>query len=347
MLFSPRMPIKQLVASSQRMSMGLLAGVDIRKICDIEVRSTRGLSAQGRLRTISETVNQGGSLSDGLAATGDYFPPLFREMVGVGEQSGRLGEVLRQLSGHYQNQLSLRRVFLGMIAWPAIELTLALCVVGFLIWVMGIINGSNNKSPIDPLGMGLIGNDGLVKYVAFIATVGIVVALLVRAMSRGMLWTRPLQRLLLRLPKIGPALQAVALARLTWVLSQTMNTTMEVRKSLRLALQSTRNAWYIDRIEPMNAEISKGSSIYEAFIEAGGFPQDFLATLYAGEQSGSLAETMAHMANGYQEQARASLRIMATFAGLAVWVIVAAIIIFAIFRLAMFYIGSINAALNG
>ena len=70
-------------------------------------------------------VNQGGTLSAGLTATGDFFPPLFREMVLVGEQSGHLGEVLKQLANHYQNQLTLRRNFLASITWPAIELFLA------------------------------------------------------------------------------------------------------------------------------------------------------------------------------------------------------------------------------
>ena len=90
----------------------------------------------------------------------------------MGEQSGHLGEVLKQLADHYQNQLTLRRNFLASITWPAIELFLAIAIVGFLIWIMGVINGSNPQ-PIDPLGLGLIGNDGLVKYAAFVAIVGV------------------------------------------------------------------------------------------------------------------------------------------------------------------------------
>ena len=214
MLFSPRMSLKQLAAFSQRASMCLLAGIDERTICDREVKNARGFAARRHLTTVSQMVNQGGTLSEGLAATGDFFPPLFREMVQVGEQSGHLGEVLKQLANHYENQITLRRNFLASITWPAIELFLAIAIVGFLIWIMGIINGPNHKQPIDPLGLGLIGNDGLVKYAAFVIIVGIALALVIRAVVRGVLWTRPLQRFMLRIPKIGPALQTVALARL-------------------------------------------------------------------------------------------------------------------------------------
>ena len=167
---------------------------------------------------------------------------------------------------------------------------------------------------------------------------------MIRAVARGMLWTRPLQRFVLRIPKIGPALQAVAVARLAWVMSQTMNTGMDLRRALKLSLQSTRNARYLDRIERIDAEIARGNSIYEAFRRAGGFPADFLELVHAGEESGNLVESMAHAANLYQDQARAALTVLATVGGFAVWAAVAAIIIFLIFRLAMFYIGALSGA---
>ncbi len=288
-------------------------------------------------------VNRGGSLSEGLDATGDFFPPLFHEMVRVGEQSGHLGEVLKQLANHYQNQLALRRNFLASIAWPAIELFLAVLIVGFLILVMGFINDMN-RAHLDPLGLGLTGVDGLAKYATFVAIVAATLAFVIRAMTRGLLWMRPLQRFVLRIPTIGPALQTLALARLAWVMSETMNTSMDVRRSLKLSLQSTRNAWYIDRIERIDAEIARGNSIYEAFCAAGGFPADFLESLHVGEQSGSLVESMARVSSLYQDQARAALNVLATVGGFAVWVGVAAIIIFVIFRLAMFYIGALSGA---
>jgi len=343
MLFSPRMSLKQLAAFSKRTSISLLAGIDERTICAREVNNASGFTARRHLATISQTVNDGGTLSEGLAATGDFFPPLFREMVHVGEQSGHLGEVLRQLADHYQNQIAMRRNFLASITWPAIELFLALVIVGFMIWIMGFINDTNN-SHLDPLGLGLVGNRGLAIYVAVVIFIGIALAVLVRAVTRGMLWTRPLQRFILGIPRVGPAFQTLALARLAWVMSQTMNTSMELRRAMKLSLQSTRNSWYVDRIERIDAQIAAGNSIYDAFCAAGGFPPDFLQSVYVGEQSGNLVESMAHLSNLYQDEARAALNVLASVGGYAVWILVAAIIIFFIFRLAAFYLGALNAA---
>jgi hypothetical protein len=53
---------------------------------------------------------------------------------------------------------------------------------------------------------------------------------------------------------------------------------------------------------------------------------------------------MAHLSGVYQDEALAALGVLATVAGFAVWVGVAAIIIFLIFRLAAFYLGVLNGA---
>ncbi len=88
---------------------------------------------------ISDAVNQGESLSDALAPTGDYFPTIFREMAEVGEQTGHLDSVFAQLADHYEAQVKMRRTFYAAIAWPVIQLVLSLGVIGLAIWLMGVL----------------------------------------------------------------------------------------------------------------------------------------------------------------------------------------------------------------
>jgi len=97
-------------------------------------------------------VGRGDSLSNALAGSGQLFPPLFLEMVGVGEQTGTLGRVFRRLSDHYRHQQQMQRSFLKAITWPMIELTFSIFIIGAMIWVMGVIAQRNNGQPIDILG---------------------------------------------------------------------------------------------------------------------------------------------------------------------------------------------------
>jgi type IV pilus assembly protein PilC len=344
MLFSPRVPLKTLAALCRRLSIALVAGIDMRTVWAREAEQARGRTLQRHLADISQAVNQGESLSATIAATGDFFPPLFRELTEVGEQSGHQGEVFAQLADHYQGQVAMRRAFLAAIAWPMLQLAVAVFVVGLLIWVVDFISEMTGAT-VDILGFGLVGNRGLAIYLAIVATAGVLLLLLIRLVSRGLVNMRPLQRIAVRLPAIGPALQSIALARLAWSMHLTMNAGMEVRKALRLSLRSTRTARYTDQIEPIEARISGGTSIYEAFNASGCFPPDFLDALHVGEESGKLVESMAGLSRQYQDHARAALATLTVFAGFAVWAMVALLIIALIFRIFMFYLGAINDAM--
>ncbi len=293
------------------------------------------------LTVISRAINQGESLSDALAATGEFFPVLFREMVKVGEQSGRLESVFAQLAEHYQERIQLRRQFLAVITWPLIELAAAVGAIGFLIWIMGVIREVTHSN-LDPLGFGLYGNRGLAIYLAFIIAMGAIIWVTISAIGRGLAWTRPIQRALMKIPLLGNALETLALGRLAWSLNVTLQSGMEIRRALRLSLASTNNARYTDQINVIDDEIERGNSIYEAFTEAGCFPADFLDATAVGEQTGKLDESMDVLSRQYQDQARFALKTLNTVAAFLVWMIIAAIIIIMIFRLAFFYLGEIN-----
>jgi type II secretory pathway component PulF len=159
-------------------------------------------------------------------------------------------------------------------------------------------------------------------------------------------WTRPIQRAVLRIPWLGTCLQTLALSRMAWSLHVTMETGMDLRQIMSLSLASTHNARYTDHTEEIITQIVRGNEVYEALEEAGVFPRDFLDAFEVGERSGRLPESMAHLSQQYQDQARRSLAALTVVAGFGVWALVAALIILMIFRLAFFYINTINDALK-
>lgn len=346
MFFSTRISIKELAGLCHRLATSIEAGIDIRAIWQREASGSARASLRSRFKSINQDVAAGRSLADAIGATGDFFPPLFHELVDVGEQSGRMADVFAQLHHHYLDQTKRRRIFLAAIAWPMLQLAIAIFLVGFLIWVLGVI-GKSTGTTFDILGFGLVGTRGLAVYAAFISGVGIVGLLLGRAISRGLLWTQPIQRLALKIPVLGKALETLALARLAWALHLTMNTGMDVRRAVRLSLRTARNARYTDLLKPIDRWVSDGSSLHEAFANTGAFPHEFLDVLDVGEQSGKLVESMDHLASQYRDRAKTALATLTMLAGFAVWCMVAVLIIALIFRFfILFYLNPIYDALN-
>lgn len=345
MLFS-RIGNRELAGLCRRLSTALEAGIDARKAWQREATGGGSSGLRSRLEQVSEAVARGSSVSDAVARTGEYFPPLFREMIDVGEETGNLAEVLRQLAEHYDHQLKLKRIFLAAIAWPLIQLVAALGVVGLLILVMGVMPRGTDGEPIDLLGFGLVGFPGLIIYLLVIGVLASAGVALAVAMQRGLFWTRPLQRAMMNVPVLGGALQTIALSRLAWALHLTMETSLDLRRSLTLSLRSTRNARYTDDCEQVVAAVAGGEEICDALARTGAYPREFIDSLEVGERSGRLPETMAKLAEQYQDQARRALGVLTAVAGFAVWGLVALLIIALIFRLAMFYVNTIYDAID-
>lgn len=342
MWYSPRIATKELAGLCRRLSMSLEAGIDLRTVVAREQERARSGALRGHLRQISEALNHGTSFPDALRHTDDYFPALFRNLVDVGDHTGHLGEACRQLAEHYEHQIRMQRVFLGAIAWPVLQLTAAIFIVGFLIWILGIVGDGK----VDILGWGLVGNSGLAIYCLIVGTIVAVVALGIFALQRGVAWTRPVQRLILRVPVVGKALETLALSRLAWTLHLTLQAGMEIRRAVRLSLETTQNARYLDQIPQVEQSIREGNSLFDTFLETEAYPPEFLDSLRVGEQSGQVVESMAILSRQYRERATAALIALTVVAGFAVWGLVALVIIVMIFRIFSFYIETIQGALK-
>jgi type II secretory pathway component PulF len=342
----PRIGTKPLAALCRRLATSLGAGVDARTVWAREASSAQGF-ARRRLLNVSQDIAEGAAIGDSLKRrTGNYFPEFFRELVKVGEESGHLPEVFRQLAEHYEHQLKLRRSLVMALTWPLIELTLALGVVGLVIWLMGAIPALK-KSNIDMLGFGLAGTSGLVKYLGFLAIVAAALLAVYRATVRGVLWVAPVQRLFMKIPQLGRALETIALARLAWAMHVTLNSGMDVRPALKMSLGSTHNVVYTQHTDRVLAAIRAGRDIHSAFSDTGVFRVDFLDAVRVGEESGQLVETMGILSGHYQEDARAAMNLLAILMGLGVTALIAGMIIFLIYQIfTRAYLGPMNDALK-
>lgn len=345
MLLSPRLSAQALSELSHRLAVETEAGIDIRRTWQREAGSAK-LRVRGDFEDIRDALNRGDSLSDAISKTGKLFPPLFREIVDVGERTGTLGRVFKRLAEHYRGHVALQRMFLLSIAWPMFELVAAVVVIGIFIWLLGIVAQRNNGQAIDVLGFGLIGNSGLAIYSLIVLTVAVCITVIVVAIRRGVFWTRPLQKAVMHLPGLGNALQKIALARLTWALHLTMNVGMDLRKVVPLVFRATGSDYYMQHTDQAVGIVAAGHPLYKAFAATGVFPAQFIESMEVAEESGAVVESMERLSKRYEEEASTAFKILTTIASVAVALLVMGLIVLMIFRIAGFYVGTINDAIN-
>jgi type II secretory pathway component PulF len=164
------------------------------------------------------------------------------------------------------------------------------------------------------------------------------------AVNNGWIRVDPLMRLLIAIPGVGSGLKTVAMSRLTWSLALATDSDINPLRVVDLAVRTTQNSYYTSRLDQIKEVIGRGGEFYEAFDRTGVFPPDFLGALQAGEIGGRISESMEVLAKEYEERTKLFYRVMATAAGIGVFLVVAALIIFMIFSLFSQYLDILNDA---
>src|SRR5262249_6770210 len=201
MLFSSsKCPLPALVAWCRTLKHSLGAGLDPIKIFKQQAKSgPRALREVAK--DIAGKLAKGSSLEDALAPYRNRFPPLFVELVAVGEQTGRLEATFHELEAYYETSLRVQRDFRSQMAYPAIQFVAAVFVISGLIFVLGLLG-----SKLDPLGLGLSGTMGAVTFFIAAFTPVIVLLLLFKLSADNVQWRSRIEGMCLVLPAWGPAL---------------------------------------------------------------------------------------------------------------------------------------------
>lgn len=340
----PRIGWKPLAQLCRRLGTALGAGVDIRRAL-LRESETGKPRHRHNMAQVRAAVDRGDSVTDAFASSTGYFPTFFLEMLGVGEQTGKVEYILPKLADYYDHLVQLRRVFLLGIAWPAIQFVMAIGIIGLLILALGWVESMTGEAT-DILGFGLVGVRGLIRYLMGLGFVFGCIVLFVRFLTHGPI-AHKLMELALRLPGVGPNLQLMSLSRIAWALGLATDSGADARKSMRLALSSTANDYYRRHVNDVDLRIRRGEEMHEALRATGAFPAEFVDALEVGEQSGLVSETMLKLAESLQDRAKATMTGVTLFATILVWIIVGGILIMLIFRIFGAYLGILQEATQG
>ena len=165
-------------------------------------------------------------------------------------------------------------------------------------------------------------------------------------LMRGWFGSWPGQ-LIVRLPVVGKAIKTMALARLSWTLSLALDAGIDAARAIRMALESTQNAYYTRHIDTAEAVIDVADNSMKRWQRRECFPSDFLTALQNAELSGTESESLSRMSEDYQRQAETATTALAIAASMAIWGLVGALFIVIIFYLFMnLYLKPINEALE-
>lgn len=296
---------------------------------------------------VAAKLGDGESLEDAFEPYRNRFPPLFLELVAVGEQTGRLEDTFRELELYYESTLSIQRNFRSQMAYPAIQFVAAILVISGLIWILGMLAGSGKAITTDPTGLGFTGTSGAITFMllAFGIVGGVLFAF--KLSADNVRWRAKMEGMLTVIPGWGAALLALALQRFCVALRMCVEAGLRAEKTIHYSFRATSNSAFSSREEKAIAVVKKGNELAEALVASGApFPDEFRESVIVGEETGNLSEVMERLAERYREDAERKLKTAAQVTSYAIYGLVALMIIFFIFKIASVYLGAVNQAVG-
>ena len=122
---------------SQTMANLIENGIPLLNSLRLMTTATSNLHLRALMEKVVESVGEGGSLSRALQKIGE-FPPMYIDMIGVGEQTGDLATALERIGRRYDKELNVKIQRLTSLVQPVVILVMA-GMVGMIAY--SIING--------------------------------------------------------------------------------------------------------------------------------------------------------------------------------------------------------------
>ena len=246
---------------------------------------------------VIEAIEGGNSFSQALDLYPRVFDDVFVSLIRVGERSGRMSEVLVDITETLKWQDELLSKAKKIITYPAVIGTLVLSVIMFMMIfivpdIMDAIVSLGGAIPLETRLLMAVSNF-LIHYWYVVIATPFVVYLTLNYFYRSSSKARfKMDGLLLKIWVIGPVSEKIKISRFTRYFALMLSSGITVLDAINLSKSVVSNSVLEDGIDRAWQQISEGSSISEAFKNIGIFPPLVVRMLRVGESSGQMDKSL-------------------------------------------------------
>lgn len=299
-----------------QVSLVLRAGIPIHDGIETLYESAEGVNAQKYFKRISEIVGRTGSLYQALKEV-NIFPPYMVNMIHIGEQVGKLDDVLVSLSQYYEREDQIRRSIRSAIFYPLILIVMMALVVAVLITkVLPVFeeiykNLGTEMSATGKTIMTLGTNTG--KVILILVVLLLLLLLIVMLLSRTSQGADQLRAFIAKLPLLKTLNQKIASGRFASVLTMMLSSGFELEKSLEMAPDIVSDQLTKGKIEECGKLLEEGFSFPDALEKINIFSPLYNRMIYVGFKAGQLDIVMGRLAKLYEEEVDESITKLVSF----------------------------------
>jgi general secretion pathway protein F len=297
---------KDLVLVTRQLAMLLKSGATVEEAVGAIASEAEKPAARRVLMNVRGNVQEGFSFSESLAKSSKAFPPYYRAVVGAGQASGRLGDVMDRLATHLEKSRKLRSKLLSALIYPAVLALVALVVVILLlIFVVPAVveQFETVGQDLPALTNAVIGVSNFMRGwgLVIIPAIGLGLWAL-----RGVFQTPAIKmgwdRFVLRLPMLGKVIKSANAAQFARTFATLSGSGATVPDALIAARGSVGNEVFRQATTKVRRQVEEGQPLNRAMRSTEVFPPMLIHMVASGERGGDLPDMMGRAADYMEDE---------------------------------------------
>lgn len=284
----------------------LEAGILLINALELLAEQTESPALKAALENISEEVQEGQSLSEGMGQYPELFPTLLVQMVRSGEVSGNLQDVLDRMATYYEKQQVLREKISTALTYPLVVSVFAILITVFLLLFIVPIFGDMYASMGEELPLITRLVLGLSSFIRNYWWVFFLIAFFLiwgfQKMRKEDAGNRLIDYISLKLPILGDFIQKAVLARMTQTLSSLINSSVPILQAVEVTSEVVGNQIVKDILLESRDALERGESLAKPMEDSWVIPPLIIQMIHVGEESGALDEMLGRVATIYDRQ---------------------------------------------
>ena len=263
------------------------------------------------VRELRADVEGGLLLSQAMRRHPKIFDRLFVSMVEAGEAAGILDEVLDRVAVHIEKATQIKRRVKGAMLYPLMVLSFAtLVLTGLLLFLVPVFVHIFTQlgGDLPKLTQYVVNVSDLLKhrfYIIFPGFGGLIFGF--RKWKKTDAGRKQWDRFKLKVPKIGPVVLKVTMARFSRTLSTLVSAGVDIIQALEITGQTAGNWMVENALGDVRAKVHEGVPIAQPLVDNAIFPPMVSQMVKIGEETGELEKMLGKIADFYEDEVDAAI----------------------------------------
>ena len=296
---------EELISFCGQMSLILHAGISSIEGLAIMKEDIPDGDGKKILEQLYDKMEQSGNLAESMRET-QVFPEYVCSMTEIGEQTGRLDDVMDGLMGHYERERDLSETVKSALFYPAVMLGMLTVVILILvIKVMPVF-----QQVLQQLGGGMTGISAAVLRIGTACSrYSLVFVIFLALLAAGLGYIslsekgrRSFRRWLEQSGMTGKTAEKMACSRVAEGLNLCISSGLDLDQSLELTEKLVTHSQMKQRIAKCRELMLEGNGFDQAMTQSGIFSRLYGKMISVGIRTGSMDQVMKKIAEEYKEE---------------------------------------------